>query len=378
MNFESLVQNIYLMAWPLIFSLAISLLCLRSHAKLRSEEILTQMRYAISISAFAIGGNILIEWLLDLKTSDPDLSWAITISMAYFTNILLGVMLLSLIDERFVSRQRVRLVWIIFLASMAALWGTMMLAPQHLRIGIGVVAVISFCNAIYFFLRQVRSSKQLARRMDEYYSTETQTFNRWIFTSSILDIIATALCVVGSIGALPPFSMSIRSSVLLRVVIVLGSVVMFVYLFVGFLNFALRYKKIDLTNDDVDLSKVDESKLDPELQTKAENWVKGQNYLLAELNADEVAAQMGVKRSELLYYTHKYHETSFREWVFQLRLEEAKKMLKNDPKMNLADVAEQTGFASKAQFVMIFTKQVGVSPERWVSTNAILKGGEEA
>lgn len=49
-------------------------------------------------------------------------------------------------------------------------------------------------------------------------------------------------------------------------------------------------------------------------------------------------------------------------WISSLRIEEAKRIMANDPKQKLIDVAYKAGFSSLAYFSSVFAKSEGTSP----------------
>jgi two-component system response regulator YesN len=52
------------------------------------------------------------------------------------------------------------------------------------------------------------------------------------------------------------------------------------------------------------------------------------------------------------------------EYLTQVRVEEAKRMLK-DPKYNVMQVAEGSGFEDPAYFTRVFKKLEGITPSRF-------------
>ena len=57
---------------------------------------------------------------------------------------------------------------------------------------------------------------------------------------------------------------------------------------------------------------------------------------------------------------------SFSSWISSLRIEEAKRIMANDPQQKLIDVAYNSGFSSLAYFSSVFVKAEGISPSAWL------------
>jgi AraC-like DNA-binding protein len=52
------------------------------------------------------------------------------------------------------------------------------------------------------------------------------------------------------------------------------------------------------------------------------------------------------------------------------RVNEAKRLMSENPNMKIVDVATQAGFSSRTVFSSIFTKETGVSPSEWSKQQA--------
>jgi AraC-like DNA-binding protein len=48
---------------------------------------------------------------------------------------------------------------------------------------------------------------------------------------------------------------------------------------------------------------------------------------------------------------------TFREWINQLRIEEAKNLLRQYPDKTINEIAQLTGFSDKSNFIRLFRKQ---------------------
>lgn len=90
-------------------------------------------------------------------------------------------------------------------------------------------------------------------------------------------------------------------------------------------------------------------------------------YLNPELNISDVAQDLYTNRTYISVLMNKHFHTTFREYINQLRINESKEILKNEPNTLLEVVAERSGFLSDSQFVKKFKEIEGVSPRAWQS-----------
>lgn len=89
-------------------------------------------------------------------------------------------------------------------------------------------------------------------------------------------------------------------------------------------------------------------------------WYLEKNFADPSLSLDSVATTFNFSSSYLSKLFSDYHGISFTARLTQLRLDHAKKLLKN-PKLPIRDVAAACGYNEK-YFSKLFTKKVGVNP----------------
>ncbi len=82
------------------------------------------------------------------------------------------------------------------------------------------------------------------------------------------------------------------------------------------------------------------------------------------LTAGNAARQMGISRSSLYRYVRKWMGMGFNEYVRQVRLEEAKRMLRAS-RFSVARIAQECGFSSSGYFIRAFKKNTRKTPLRF-------------
>jgi YesN/AraC family two-component response regulator len=76
---------------------------------------------------------------------------------------------------------------------------------------------------------------------------------------------------------------------------------------------------------------------------------------------EEIACQLGTTSATLRKYFHNYVGVDFRSWRISLRIEEAKRLIDENPSIKISDLISLTGFNDRPYFYRIFQKLVGVS-----------------
>lgn len=117
------------------------------------------------------------------------------------------------------------------------------------------------------------------------------------------------------------------------------------------------------TQQDADTAPID-PKAEQRLVAAIDQWVGEKQFVRNDLTVEEIAAELGTTHAMLKwYFTNRMH-TTFRSWRLDLRVEEAKRLLRN------ADVATSSvhtlvGVADKSNFHKLFSKQVGMTPREY-------------
>lgn len=101
------------------------------------------------------------------------------------------------------------------------------------------------------------------------------------------------------------------------------------------------------------------------LEKALEVWVDKKLYCEYDKTRDQIASELYTTKELLhLYFATKVGE-DFRTWRTNLRIEEAKRLLVDNPDASINIIAEASGFSDKSNFHRQFVKLVGCSPKEW-------------
>lgn len=101
------------------------------------------------------------------------------------------------------------------------------------------------------------------------------------------------------------------------------------------------------------------------IEEKLKEWVGHKGYLHPSLTIQEMSKEIGINRTYLSNFINETYQSNFNGWLNGLRIEEAKRLMHDNPDISLADVAEQVGFADLAHFSKQFKIKEGCSPSTW-------------
>lgn len=101
-------------------------------------------------------------------------------------------------------------------------------------------------------------------------------------------------------------------------------------------------------------------------QEKLEAWMqKEKPYLNPNFQLMDLRAVLPMNRTYLSQFINSTYGCSFYQFTNTYRIEEAKRIMRENPDMKMADVASLSGFASQAVFSQVFSKETGISPLKW-------------
>lgn len=101
------------------------------------------------------------------------------------------------------------------------------------------------------------------------------------------------------------------------------------------------------------------------IKDRLETWIEQRGFLNARLTIIQLSKIIGINRTYLSNHINSTYGLNFNLWINHLRIEEAKQLIKQSPKRNLSEIAEQIGFTDLAHFSKQFKLQEGVSPSEW-------------
>lgn len=96
-----------------------------------------------------------------------------------------------------------------------------------------------------------------------------------------------------------------------------------------------------------------------------EAWLQEKGYLRPLVTIEEIAEDIGVEPDQLSAYLHRKNGKNVLSWRKCLRIEEAKRLLLDDPDLSIAAIARRIGIEDKSNFKRQFTEMVGMSPQQW-------------
>jgi AraC-like DNA-binding protein len=108
--------------------------------------------------------------------------------------------------------------------------------------------------------------------------------------------------------------------------------------------------------------RIPESEATAQLQALAELMAHERLHLDPGLTLPRLARRLGVPQTRLSQLLNDNNRTSFKQYLAQLRVGEAKTLLRREPSKPLEAIAETAGFQSMSTFYSAFKKVEGITP----------------
>ena len=226
--------------------------------------------------------------------------------------------------------------------------------------------VIYLIQQCYYVSRFRKHYKRCVAELEEYYDEDQDARLRWIKFSLYSGLFIGMFAIIASL-----------SSLWVYYIFILIYTCYYAYMTIRFNNYRLwanalvpevSAMKVEdepvftegeiLTDENVDLDQKDRDHLFGE---RLQTWVEEKGYLDKDISVDEITRILGTDRNYLRYYFRTYIHNDFRTWRVELRIEEAKRIMREHPEYSLTQVGEMVGFNHRSNFFNQFQKMTGCS-----------------
>lgn len=147
----------------------------------------------------------------------------------------------------------------------------------------------------------------------------------------------------------------------------------YVYFAIRFLNYAFTFKNVKQTVVEANKPETEDRSLPTaaalHIETKIEEWIADKGFLQSDLNLNDLSQLLGANNKYLSIYINSKKQMTFREWINDLRIKEAKVLLLKNPDTSIKDISYDLGFGSHAHFGKLFLKSTGSTPQTWRNKN---------
>jgi len=310
--------------------------------------------------------------LLELcsRTFMPDaddmlLFQTVTLVVAVSQAFLFTYTLILLIHAAYVTRKRIirELVPIVILSIVLEM------AYFTLPAAWAEIAVYLFTLFyIYLLIKYTRlfviTRRDCLRKMDNFFSGQEAEHLNWVKFSFYAALSIGALALIASLFP----------AILVGIVCSIVYLLFYLYFAFQLINHGFVYKRLEEAlseNDDIPAieQEDDQNVLLPSIakpfEAALKAWLDEKRFLQSGITIEEVASQIGTNRSYLSEHINSGTGKNFRQWMNELRIEEAQKLLRQNPEMSVNEIAFAVGFVNNSHFGRQFRLFTATTPNEW-------------
>lgn len=327
-------------------------------------------RKYLSFSYFILAASGFFSYFLQMETESDPVLMASTLLIASYQALLFTATTLIFIRAIIKKKWIVTQLYAITIIGVALALSSAC-SPNRLYLSVFYAAVMLYLFQLGFYTRLFRREyRKSLRQAEEYYDEEQDKRLGWVkfcFYSAL------------GIGIFAFFSLFMDtffySFFILIYTAYYSYMVYRIYNYVTDMRFLItalsgkenlieeitEIESQDLTEDE----KLNLREEEQRLKAALEKWVEDKMYRQKDVGVDDIVQWLGTNRNFLRYYFRCYMPSDFRTWRSELRIAEAKRILKEYPEIPLERVALMAGFNHRANLHQQFQKIVGQTPTEY-------------
>lgn len=381
---ETVYHDIQLVSFPLTFVYGLFFLLDPAPKDVFRNHVLARRLFGATLVIWAV--YIGVTWSLGGALKDPVTKISVNLSRFYIFGSLLEIAFSALVDNRYPIVRKTRdrfILWGVFMSAMAL---NILFVPAPARNYLVVVAAVYYAYEVFAILRRYyRVYFNMRRNLDNYYSENVSNFTHWMLLSS------HGLGIIGFSGIWLAFAPTLG-----LLIYMLAGIIFFTYMSYSLYRYTLSVGHIrevvmpseneayvengtDVENGTysgkqaegrcpstgfIGSADGDANPAFASLGEKVDAWIEDKGYTVPALTIQQLAQELGTNRTYLSDYVNSKYSLTFRNWVAQLRIDYAKRLLAGDSALSIHTIAEMTGY-SYNNFITVFTKMSRISPSQW-------------
>ena len=333
-------------------------------------------RRIMGVAILLLAANYSVHFFFGIRFKNANAAILMNLSTYFLCYWLFSSALTTLLDRFYITKRRLRThicLWILF----SILSGiVLLLLPKGILQTTAMFALATWLviYGLYLTHRLLRTYHRVIRIFNDTHADDIGAYIKWLSIFTYWAVIFGVGC--GLLTFLPDEYIYIW---------ILSSVPFYIYLFLCYLNYLLFYEQVEnamedgITSEEENLCDTTNQKQEQkqetpfyhaEIEKKIKGWIDTDGYIRPGLTIKELSDKLQTNRTYLSGYIKTKYEMSFRDWITGLRIEYAKRLLAQNPRLTVADISEKSGFLSPSHFIRMFKENAGCTPVKWKKTEA--------
>lgn len=366
LDINSFILILQASSMTVTLGLALALYFAKFHQPDTTKEY-EQMRWLNVAALLIMAIHYALQMRYGFRAQGPDVGALINI-LFYSTSIcIFSYSFIRLAGRRSFQRRFTTVIsifMVIIFASFAI--GYMYYGGLHMPVALYVMGASFFLSILFCFLYPANEIKRALRLADDESGQLQVQYSLFLKTSSRLLYLATLA-----------MSVSIYFTPLLFIVGILN-LIAFLFFIVSFIalgfNIGNVSQVISTENEESASSCGENAAEEPKPTLTSEqkeniglliaDWRQQQGYGVSDLNSSSLASRLNIPKRQLVQYLREVEGKTFRVWLSDLRLEEAKQLILEHPDYSNETIAESCGF-SRSHLQVKFKESTGLTPNDW-------------
>lgn len=374
---HSMDQSLYIyslfLSLPLMLFFGFHMLFARTPDKQIFANFLLSRRLMGS-ALLILAANYSVHLFFTIRVQDLRGTILMNLSTYFLCYWLFSSAMMTLLNNHYITRKRFLghiARWVVYslLAILVSLYDE---AVTFQLYAILILAAWLLLYGLVSAIRLLRTYKKAIRMFENTHSDDIGAYIRWLSIFTYWAICFGLSCSL--LTFLPSKYVFIW---------ILSSIPFYIYLYCCYQNYLLFHEQVEqaLMEDAViseekevlqsDMKGEDVPGVHSEVERRLKDWVDCEGYRSPGITLNDLALQLATNRTYLSEYISSVYQLSFRNWISYLRVEYAKRVIRQQPQLKIRELSEQSGFLSVSHFIRIFNEKEGCSPTRWRKQNML-------
>lgn len=332
-------------------------------------------RRIMGLALLLLAANYSVHFFFGVRFRSVHAAILMNLSTYFLCYYLFSSALITLLNRFYITRKRIWthiILWIIF----SGLSGIVLFLFPDGIVQKSILLAMAAWLVIYGLVlsrRLIVSYRRAIRIFDDTHADDMGAYIKWLSVFTYWAPLFGIGC--GLLTFLPDEYVYIW---------ILSSIPFYVYLYCCYQNYLLFYEQVEnamvaeMTSEDEgqcdhkpeQAQRQDTPFYHAEIAGKIKGWIDTDGFVQSGLTIKELSDMLHTNRTYLSEYINTTYGTSFRDWITCLRIDYAKRLLTQNPKLTVADISERSGFLSPSHFIRLFKEKTGLTPVRWRKTEA--------
>lgn len=329
-------------------------------------------RRLMGTALLILSANYFVHTFSTLRLRDVNATILMNLSTYFLCYWLFSSAMMTLLDNGYVTRRRF-ICHISMWLGFSALSSIVLFTPNSANFRSWCIAALAAWLVIYgmsLSVRLLRTYSRAIRMFENTYSDDIGSYIRWLSVFTYWAIGFGVSC--GLLTFLPDEYVFLW---------ILSSIPFYIYLYCSYQNYILFYEKVESAfREEYDLQELGAYDMNTQVNSKEEEdqptyrqdiskrideWIDSEGYRRSGITLNDLSVILGTNRTYLSQYIKSVYGMTFRDWISDLRIEYAKRLMLQQPQLRIVDISESSGFLSLSHFTHTFTSKEGCSPSKW-------------